>query len=47
MVDCAPELPGVTDAGENVMVPPGRPVAESDTALVKGLSVEAEASWIV
>ena len=47
MVDCAPETLGVTDAGEKVIVPPGRPVAESDTTLVKGLPAVAEASWIV
>jgi len=35
MVDDAPEPPGVTDVGENVIVPPGTPVAVSATAFVK------------
>jgi hypothetical protein len=35
IVDCAAELPGVTDAGENVIVPPGRPAAVRTTASVK------------
>ena len=35
MVDCAPELPGVTVAGEKVMVPPGSPIAVRVTGLVK------------
>jgi len=35
MVDWALEPPGVTDAGEKVMVPPGRPVAVRATGLVK------------
>jgi hypothetical protein len=35
MLDCALELPGVTDAGEKLMLPPGRPVAVSVTAFVK------------
>lgn len=35
MADCALELPGVTDAGEKLMVPPGRPVAVRATAFVK------------
>ncbi len=41
MMDCAAELPGVTDAGEKVMVPPGRPVAVSATAFVKLPLVDA------
>ena len=35
MVDCAAELPGVTDTGEKLIVPPGRPVAVRPTAFVK------------
>ena len=40
MVECALELPGVTEAGEKVMMPPGRPVAVRATGLVKLPSVE-------
>jgi len=35
MLDCALELPGVTVAGENMMVPPGTPVAVRATGFVK------------
>jgi hypothetical protein len=35
MLDCALEVPGVTDAGKKVIVPPGRPVAVRVTGFEK------------